>query len=222
MGCKAPHATEPTLKTLKELIVIKAVLFDIGGVLSRFVSNTNRTRWEKRLGVPEGTLDKVIFDSPVARKGFTGQATDEEVWKAVRERFGLTADETSALYQDYWQDEEWDPVLLDYIRALRPHYYTGVISDALPGARREPRVLAHVNDSLFDVILFSGEVGVMKPDPIIFDLALSTLKVQRGEAVFIDDGLHKVEGARRLGMHGVHFQTREQALAELDALLVRE
>jgi FMN phosphatase YigB (HAD superfamily) len=73
--------------------------------------------------------------------------------------------------------------LLDPIRTLRPHYRTGVISDALPGARHELRVQAHVNESLFDVTLFSGEEKVKKPDEAIFDKSLSRLTEQRTEAV---------------------------------------
>ena len=110
-------------------------------------------------------------------------------------------------------------MLLEYIRGLRPRCRTGVISDALPGARLEPRVQAHVNYDLFDVILFSGEEGVLKPAPALFDKALRMLGVQREEAIFVDDSLYKVEGANAIGMHGIQFITREQTLAEIEHLL---
>jgi FMN phosphatase YigB (HAD superfamily) len=199
--------------------MIKAVIFDIGGVLSRFERSTNRERWEQRLGLPPGGLEKAIFGSLVAQRGFVGQASDREVWDDMGARFNLGLAELDALYLEFWQDAEWDDLLLEEIRALRTHYRTGVISDALPGARFEPRVLAHVNDSLFDVILFSGEVGIKKPDAAIFDQALGMLGVERGEAIFIDDNPRIIAGANALGLHGIVFQTREQVLADLKQLL---
>ena len=199
--------------------MIKAVIFDIGGVLSRFVRNDNRSRWERRLGLPAGGLERAIYNSPVAVRGFIGQASDEEVWEDFRLRFNLTPAETVNVYLELWMDAEWDMELFEYIRGLRPRYRTGVISDALPGARHEARVKANVNYDLFDVILFSGEEGVLKPDAAIFDKALAALGVERGEAVFVDDNISKIEGANALGMHGVQFITREQTLAEIDRLL---
>lgn len=199
--------------------MIKAVIFDICGVLCSQVGRTHRRRWEQRLGLPEDSLEKAVYDSPVGRKGFVGQATGAEVWEAFRLKFNLSTADTHAFLAEFWADEEWDEVLLEPIRSLRPRYRTGVISDALPGARHEPRVKAHVNASLFDVILFSGEEGVTKPAPAIIDKALAILGMQRAEAIFIDDDPRKVEGARTLGIHGISFETREQARAELKAML---
>jgi FMN phosphatase YigB (HAD superfamily) len=202
--------------------MIKAVLFDIGGVLSRFVRTDNRSRWEQRLGLPAGGLEHAIFNSPIATRGFIGQASDEEVWEDFRLRFSLTPAEIGTVYRELWMDAEWDTVLLDTIRGLRPRWRTGVISDALPGARHEARVKANVNSDLFDVILFSGEEGVLKPDAVIFDRALAALGVERGEAVFVDDKPSIIEGANALGMHGVQFITRDQTLAEINRLLALE
>jgi epoxide hydrolase-like predicted phosphatase len=202
--------------------MIKAVIFDIGGVLSRYISNENRSRWEKRLGLPAEGLERAFFHSPVAARGFIGQASDAEVWDDFRQRFNLTPADIVDLYREFWMDAEFDTQLLDYIRGLRPRYRTGVISDALPGARHEERVKAHVNYDLFDVILFSGEEGVLKPDARIFDRALAALGVERAEAIFVDDTLSKIVGANALGLHGVQFISREQTLAEIERLLAAD
>ncbi len=199
--------------------MIKAVIFDIGGVLSRFERTTQRTRWEQRLGLAEGTLERTIFSSAVAQRGFVGQATDQEVWDDFGARYNLNRAELDTLYQEFWQDAEWDELLLAEIRKLRVRYRTGVISDALPGARYEPRVAANVNADLFDVIVISGEEGVRKPAAEIFDRTLAKLGVQRAEAVFVDDNPKIIEGARALGLHGILFETRAQVLTELQQLL---
>jgi hypothetical protein len=71
--------------------MINAVLFDTGGVLCRPVGNTHRRHWGQRLGLPEGSLEKAVYDSPVACKGFIGQATDTELTQFCSIRFGPCA-----------------------------------------------------------------------------------------------------------------------------------
>lgn len=59
-------------------------------------------------------------------------------------------------------------------------------------------------EQLFDVVVISAEVGVEKPDPTIFELALSVLDVSAGDALYIGDNYYDdIVGARRLGMEGV-------------------
>jgi epoxide hydrolase-like predicted phosphatase len=74
---------------------------------------------------------------------------------------------------------------------------------------------------LFDAVIDSSEVGVRKPDPAIFSLALRELGgVAPEHAVFLDDFPGNVEAARRLGMHGVLVeQDPSGALAELERLI---
>ena len=77
-------------------------------------------------------------------------------------------------------------------------------------------------DELFDVVVDSTEVGMRKPNPAIYHHALDLLDdVPPGQAVFLDDSPGNVEGARRAGLHAIHVETPDQALAELDALLRR-
>jgi putative hydrolase of the HAD superfamily len=67
----------------------------------------------------------------------------------------------------------------------------------------------------------SAEIGVMKPDPRIYQVALDRLGLSPPEAVFVDDFIENVEAARRLGMGGVHFVEPDQARDELDGWLKR-
>ncbi|HKA14180.1 MAG TPA: HAD family phosphatase [Myxococcota bacterium] len=74
---------------------------------------------------------------------------------------------------------------------------------------------------LFDAVIDSSEVGVRKPDPAIFSLALRELGgIAPEHAVFLDDFPGNVAAARRLGMHGVLVgEDPGGALAELEGLL---
>ena len=66
----------------------------------------------------------------------------------------------------------------------------------------------------FDVVVVSYEVGVCKPDPRIYEICLSRLGVEPGEALFVDDRLENVEAAANLGLQTVHF-TGDHALTEI-------
>ena len=77
-------------------------------------------------------------------------------------------------------------------------------------------------DELFNVVVDSSAVGVRKPNPEIFRIALRELGVASpDEAVFLDDAPGNVAGARAAGLHAIEVPEGgvEQALAELDALL---
>ncbi|MBS1836919.1 MAG: HAD family phosphatase [Actinobacteria bacterium] len=78
-------------------------------------------------------------------------------------------------------------------------------------------------DELFDDVVDSSAVGLRKPDPRVYELALDRLGLRASEAVFIDDAPGNVEGALAVGMRAVLIGPRRDdvpaALAELDSLL---
>lgn len=75
-------------------------------------------------------------------------------------------------------------------------------------------------EELFDIVVDSSEVGVRKPNPAIFTLALERLGVSDpSRAVFLDDVESNVAGARRAGLHGIVVADTGAALAELDNVL---
>ena len=193
-----------------------AVLFDIGGVLYLPDGSLN-LKWERRLGLPEGQLGELLFGNPVAERATVGKATDEEMWEHFGRRFRLTPADLAALKYDLWEGGTWDRALLDFARSLRPRYKTGTISDAVPGTREN--VAQYVNGDVFDLRVFSAEEGVRKPDPEIYVRALSRLGVAPAEAIFVDDLLKNVEGARQVGMHALHFVDSAGVRQEIERLL---
>jgi putative hydrolase of the HAD superfamily len=103
------------------------------------------------------------------------------------------------------------------MRALQGKYKLAVLSNAPPGLREWLAGWGILD--LFDVVVCSGEEGVAKPDPAIFERTLARLGVTPQEAIFIDDSLGHVEAARALGLHAIHFTTSEALANELDRLL---
>jgi len=177
---------------------IRAVIFDLGGVLVRVADPTSLRAWERHLGLPQGELSEIVFTNPVSQQALVGNATVEQMWTYVGRYLALPTDELTALRADFWRGQAWDEELLAFVRSLRPRVKTAIISDAWSDAREMVR--DHVDNGVFDVCVFSAEEGVRKPDREIYRRALSRLDVMPQEAIFIDDRLLNVEGARGLGM----------------------
>jgi putative hydrolase of the HAD superfamily len=79
--------------------------------------------------------------------------------------------------------------------------------------------------ALFDAVVISGEVGLRKPDPVIYRLVLDKLAVPAARSVFVDDAPVNVAAAIELGMHGIRHEDAEQtraALAELIPALAKD
>jgi 2-haloacid dehalogenase len=67
----------------------------------------------------------------------------------------------------------------------------------------------------FRGVVVSGEVGVIKPDPRIFELLLERFAIDPQRAVYIDDVAANVDAARPFGIHAIHFTTPAALRAEL-------
>jgi putative hydrolase of the HAD superfamily len=68
-------------------------------------------------------------------------------------------------------------------------------------------------------MIISAEVGLGKPDPRIYHLAVEQLGVKAEQAVFLDDMQRNIVGAKQVGMLGIHFRNPQQVRFELEQLL---
>lgn len=199
-------------------MAIKALLFDIGGVLSRSLDTGPRQKWERRLGLSRGQLAEIVFTNPVALRATVGQADPDEVWQEIGARFSLSSEELTALRADFWNAGEWDIEILNFIRSLKPYYKTGTVSDAWLDARQN--IELYVNSELFDVIVFSAEEGVKKPNPEIYRRSLARLGTAPQETIFVDDRLPNTAGAQQIGMHAIHHTDTNRTIEEIWRLLL--
>jgi len=197
---------------------LRAVIFDFGGVIVRTDDRTPRERLAARLGIAYDQLSSLVFDSESALQATLGKITTQEHWEALRNELGLSQDNHANLPLDFWGGDVLDQELVDYIRALRPDYKTSLISNAWDDLRQVLEYTWKISD-VFDEIIISAEVGVAKPDPRIYQIALERLAVAPQQAAFVDDFPANISGARAVGMHAIHFKNSLQARKELDRLL---
>ena len=110
--------------------------------------------------------------------------------------------------------------IVDRIRSLKGEgYRVGLITNNVREGSASWRALIPV-DELFEVVIDSSEVGMRKPNPAIYHLALEQLGVtDPATAVFLDDAPGNVEGARRAGLHSILVEDPDAAIAALDLFL---
>jgi epoxide hydrolase-like predicted phosphatase len=196
---------------------IKAVFFDLGGVIVRTEFQAPRQQLAERLGMEYDDLNRIVFESDSGQRASIGEISSEDHWASVIKRLKRSEAELVTIRDEFFAGDIVDRTLVDYIRSLRGKYRTGLISNAW-GDLRDFIVREKFEDA-FDEMIISAEVGAVKPEPRIFQIALDKLGVSPNEAVFVDDFLINIEGCEKVGMKGIHFKDPESALKQLKKLL---
>ncbi len=198
-------------------MTLRAVFFDLGGVVVRTEFQAPREHLAERLNTTYEDLNRIVFESDTSRRASIGEITTEAHWDAVTRRLGRPASETNIIREEFFAGDIVDTDLLDFIRSLRPRYKTGVISNAWPDLR--DYLVQKKADDAFDALVISSEVGIMKPKPQIYEIALGKLGLAAREAAFVDDTPANVEAARALGMRGIVFKEPMRALNDLREIM---
>jgi 2-haloacid dehalogenase len=195
----------------------KVLLFDIGNVL---------VQWSPR------NLYACRFSDMQEMQQFFDTCCTVE-WHLNHDRGVPMADNAKPLIQAFphWQN---------HIRAWQ-HGWAQMFDGPVPGARALLNTLASQNIPLYALtnmpaevmpdlrkmfpflelfrdIIVSGEEGVLKPDPAIFDIAAKRAGASAAEILFIDDVLENVMAARALGFAAIHFKDVSSLREELRAL----
>lgn len=199
-------------------MAIQAVIFDLGGVLVRTADFTPRARLGARFGMTAEELMDLVFGLESGRRAQLGLVSAEQHWEHVRQTLGISPAELITFQDIFWSEDHLDVELVDTLRRLRRTHRTALLSNALPDVHGLITDQLKIADA-FDVMVFSSEVGMMKPDPRIYQLTLQQLAVPAEQSVFVDDMLSNIEAAKAIGMQAIQFKNTAQVLAELDLFL---
>lgn len=196
---------------MKSETAIRAVLWDMGGVLLRNMIPEPRIHLAELYGMSEAQLEELVFRNPVSKKATIGEVGVEELWEYVREALQLDPQKLAEFEVTFWSSDRVDEELIDFIQSLRQNYKIGLLSNAFIDARpslskRFPGLL-----NVFDEVVFSYEVKIAKPDPRIYSLMLDKLGLEPENAIFVDDFRENVEAAHALGIHAIQFRNSRQA-----------
>jgi epoxide hydrolase-like predicted phosphatase len=200
---------------------IRATIWDLGGVLVRTEDRQPRTETARQLGMTYEELESLVFDGPTGLQAALGEIQAEQHWQSICSTLNLPSSEMLNLQKGFWGGDRVDHELVEYIRGLKAHYRTALLSNAFSNLRWYLQNEWKIIDA-FDEVIISSEAGLIKPDPKIYQMAVERLRVAPFEAVFVDDFQANVAGAREAGLHAVHFRNASQARMELEALLKKE
>src|SRR2546427_790028 len=195
---------------------IRAVVFDIGGVLEITPHTGWVEKWEARLHLSPGELGKRLSEG--WEDGSSGKMSEAEVEQNVAEIMGIDQEQAKALMADLWEEYlgELNTELAAYFASLRPRYQTALLTNSFAGAREKEQERYHFAE-MCDLLVYSHEEGMAKPDRRIFELTCERLGVQPAEVIFLDDHERPVAAACALGIHAILFQNTAQAIAAIEA-----
>jgi HAD superfamily hydrolase (TIGR01509 family) len=188
--------------------VIKAIIFDFFGVLA----SKDETSFRKK------------YLASDAQKNAAAQQLNDQLGRgdlgynnyisALAALGGVERETVLQFTENYYPNSE----LLDYIRdTLKPSYKIGIISNA--GQDWVLKILGEDYLKLFDDIVLSYKVGLIKPESEIYELSAKNLEVKAEECVFVDDILRYCQGAENTGMNTVWYQAFPDFKRDIETIL---
>jgi putative hydrolase of the HAD superfamily len=194
---------------------VEAAIFDIGGVLEVNPPTGWQDRWASRLGLDRQSLEARLAE--IWPAGSVGRSTLEEIESRTAGAIGLDATGVTLLMDDAWSEYvgSLNEELTRYFAALRPRVKTGILSNSFVGAREREQA-AYGFEDICDVVVYSHEIGYLKPDARAYHAVCEQLEVAPGQALFLDDVEANVQGAIAAGLHAVAFADNEQAIVAVE------
>ncbi|MHB1293586.1 MAG: HAD family hydrolase [Anaerolineae bacterium] len=189
------------------MTMIQGVVFDWGGVIQRTLDHGPREELDRLLGLPAGGTEEAVFGSAVWERASRGACSAEEVWGVIAAGLGLNPERVGWFVERFFAGDRIDERLVALIRHLRGQgLRVALLSNASPALKGNTSPIARWGmDGLFDVQVFSYQVGALKPDPRTYAAAIAALGLPAEALLFIDDAPANVEGARAAGMDAIHF-----------------
>jgi putative hydrolase of the HAD superfamily len=202
-------------------VTIRAIILDIGGVLEITPDPQMKgliKRWGERLHLKPGELAERI--ESMGDSGALGTCTESEWLHSLRAVSGMNQTQCDDFMADFWNEYLGEPnvELTEFITTLRPRYKIALLSNSFLGAREREQERYGFQD-LTDLIIYSHEVGLAKPDQRIYELTCERLGLPPHETIFLDDHAPNITAAREFGMKAVLFGDTGKAIAEVQSHL---
>jgi|SRR5271157_82160 len=196
---------------------IKAIIFDFGGVLLQWDPHKLYRRYFDQPQQIDQFLEEINFSSWNAEQD-RGRPFETGIAE-LSSQFPQYAHLIRAYY-DHWEDSVVGSIA-GTVKILRELKRAGYPLYGLSNwsAETYPRV-RHRYDffNLFDEIILSGKVKLIKPDPAIFNLTLNKINRPVSECLLIDDSEANINTAKKMGFTVIRFKSPEQLQTELHQL----
>lgn len=198
---------------------IKAVIFDLGNVLVNYDVEKAAKRFSAVSGLSTREIWKRFFLSRFEQAYTRGEISTREFHRIACKTLGVSIPFATLKY--YWNDIFWENPGMDRLLArIKKHYPLYLISNTnalhFTHIKKNFKLLRH-----FDRKFPSHEVGARKPGLKIYRRVLRKIGLRPEETVFIDDMKSFIAGARKAGMHTLHFKGRAALIKALRKLGIK-
>lgn len=197
---------------------LRAVIFDYGMVLTGKPDVAAHAAMLRITGLPHDQFEAVYWADRHAYD--EGKLTGLQFWHNLNRDARLNLDDATINELNLWDARMWttqDHGMLAWQMQLKKRgIRTAILSNM------GDTVLAHMEREFdwlprFDVLIWSFQHKMAKPDPAIYRLVLERLGTRPEETLFIDDKLANVDAARALNLIAIQFSTIEQLRDDLVA-----
>jgi epoxide hydrolase-like predicted phosphatase len=196
---------------------IKAVIWDLAGVVLHTVKGTFNTLLAERLNAPLAEIDRLMLSNENDLWDID-EIDDDTYYTFLLNELKMPMEKKAIIEKFVLDDFYIDQDMLAYIKYLRASVTTMLLTN-FPSHVHDFMKTDWIVDGAFDHMIASCDVKLIKPDPAIYTLALDRLELEAEECVFIDDREVNVNAARKLGINGIVFQSKSQTMRDVDNLL---
>jgi putative hydrolase of the HAD superfamily len=196
--------------------IIRALILDYGGVISQPQSSKNVYNILNMLNLDLDDFQEIYLNQ---RGDYdSGQISGEDYWISILQHFNIDQNDSDINLLIQEDVNSWTKInhaMIQFIQENRSKIHklaiiSNITKDSLAFIRLHFRWL-----ELFDVLSFSCEVGINKPDKKIYEACLHQLRISPNECLFVDDSVENVDSAVIAGMNVIHFRSFPEFLQEL-------
>jgi putative hydrolase of the HAD superfamily len=208
--------------------MIKAIIFDLGGVLMTDVPLREIAEdLAKESGLPTEEIHAHLYPSQQWDLLTLGKITEDEYWNnflevsKISEKLEVRSQKLKKELKKKVRSSLFpfeDNTRI--VNLLKKNYKLGILSNHAKEWSQHMKQKFDLFKS-FDQIIFSCNVGFRKPDPKIYEIALERLGCNPEECIFIDDKKRNTDSAEKLGIHGIVFQDFSNLIEDLNKLSVK-
>ena len=202
--------------------MIKHIIFDVMGVIFTVSDDVEGLLVPYVRSLKPNTSDQDIRD--LYNTASLGEINSRDLWA----RLGFDEAEIPAIEKSYLEESfTLDAGFLPCAKSLKNRYGIALLSNDISSFSRYLRSYYGI-EPLIDAAFISGDLGIRKPDPRVYGIALETLGAGPSECLFVDDYPERVEAARELGICSVLFNReghdynglRVESFGQLERLLL--
>ena len=197
--------------------MIKAIVFDMGGVIIHFDENKYYEYLSKKYNVDENKITSIMI--PLINKFDRGDITLGVLLDSISKNIGIKIPRKSWNYV-FDTDATIDWQMISLIKSLSKNYKIYMLTNVNRSRYFRTNTMLKINNKLFNKKFISCYLHMTKPDRKIYQYVIAKTNLMPNEIIFIDDLIENVNGAREIGINSIVFRGYRDLVSKLEKINV--